>query len=171
VHARPVAALPALALALVACTGAGAAPAVDPVVPTVPRPLTSVPAPGPSDLEDVEAAYLRSWAVYARAVGHADPSGLPRAFAGSALVLKRREVERLRQAGEGIRVRVRHHPEVALLDADTAVVTDVLENHMVRIDARSRRPLEADPEDRLTRAYTLRREAGTWKVTEAVALG
>ena len=41
---------------------------------------------------------------------------------------------------------------------------------MVRVDARTRRPLEADPDDRLTRAYTLRLEGGTWKVTEAVAL-
>ena len=41
---------------------------------------------------------------------------------------------------------------------------------MVRVDARTRQPVEPDPANRLTRAYTLREEDGTWKVTEAVAL-
>jgi hypothetical protein len=76
----------------------------------------------------------------------------------------------LDRAGAAIRVRVVHHAEVALIDAETAVVTDAFENHMVRVDARTRRPLEPDPDDRLTRAYTLRLEGGTWKVTDAVAL-
>ena len=117
------------------------------------------------------AAYHRSWAVYTEAVARVEPAGLPEAFAGSALVLRRREVERLRRAGEAIRVRVTHRPEVVLVDADTAVVTDVLDNHMVRVDHRTGRPREPDPDDVLTRAYTLRREGGLWKVTEAVALG
>ena len=68
-------------------------------------------------------------------------------------------------------MRVAHHLEVALVDAETAVVTDVLDNHMVRVDARTGRALESDPDGTLTRAYTLRREGGTWKVTDAVALG
>jgi hypothetical protein len=145
-------------------TGSGSA-----VVPTVP-PATSAPAPSRTVLDDVRAAYDRSWAVYAAAVGRTDTSLLDRAFAGPALVIKQREVAGLRRAGEAIRVRVRHHLDVALIDAETAVVTDVLENHMVRVDARTREPVEADPANRLTRAYTLRQEDGTWKVTEAVAL-
>ena len=160
-------------LALLVLPGcAASASAADPVssvMPTAP-PATLTPAPPASILDEVREAYDRSWAVYAAAVGRVDPSRLPDAFAGPALVLKRGEVARLLAAGEAIRVRVRHHLDVALVDADTAVVTDVLENHMVRVDARTRRPLEADPDDRLTRAYTLRREGGTWKVTEAVAL-
>jgi len=153
---------------LLGCT-ADASATGTPVHPTVPA-ATLAPAPPRSVLEEVRAAYDRSWAVYAAAVGRVDPSGLPRAFADSALVLRRREVAALERDGTAIRVRVRHHAEVAMVDAETAIVTDVLENHMVRVDARTRRPLEPDPDDRLTRAYTLRRLGGTWKVTEAVAL-
>jgi hypothetical protein len=137
--------------------------------PTLP-PATLAPAPPGSVLDDVRDAYDRSWAVYAAAVGRVDASGLPRAFDDSALILKRREVAALAREGAAIRVRVRHHAEVALVDAETAVVTDVLENHMVRVDADTREPLEPDPADQLTRAYTLRLRGGTWKVTEAVAL-
>lgn len=124
-----------------------------------------------SVLEEVEAAYRRSWAVYADAVGRVDGSRLAEAFGASALILRRREVEALRRAGQAITVRVTHDLEVTLVDAVTAVVTDVLGNHMVRVDGRTGRPLEPDPDSTLTRAYTLRREGGTWKVTEAVALG
>ncbi len=124
-----------------------------------------------SVLEEVEAAYRRSWAVYADAVGRVDDSRLAEAFGASALILRRREVDALRRAGQAITVRVTHDLEVALVDAVTAVVTDVLGNHMVRLDSRTGRPLEPDPDNTLTRAYTLRREGGTWKVTEAVALG
>jgi hypothetical protein len=157
-------------LVLPACAAdASASSAGVDVQPTVP-PATLAPAPPRTVLQEVRAAYDRSWAVYARAVGRADPSGLGAAFAGPALTLRTREVAALRYAGEVVRVRVAHHAEVALVDAETAVVTDVLENHMVRLDAATGRPLEADPANRLTRAYTLREEAGTWKVTEAVAL-
>ena len=128
------------------------------------------PAPPMAVVDEVRAAYDRSWVVYADAVGQSDPSGLPTAFAGPALTLKRREVAALARDGAALLVRVTHHAEVALIDAETAVVTDVLENHMVRVDAATRRALEPDPDDRLTRAYTLRLEDGTWKVTEAVAL-
>ena len=156
---------------LLGCTASASAarPATSGVTPTVP-PATLAPAPPPSILDEVRDAYDRSWDVYAAAVGRGDGSRLGEAFAGPALVLKRQEVARLRAAGAAIRVRVRHHLDVALVDAETAVVTDVLENHMVRVDARTRQPVEADPDDRLTRASTLRMEGGTWKVTEAVAL-
>ena len=141
----------------------------DPVRPTVPT-VGLAPAPPVSVIDDVRAAYDRSWAVYAAAVGRVDASGLRRAFADSALVLRRREVVGLARDGAAVRVRVTHHAEVVLVDAETAIVTDVLDNHMVRVDARTRRPLEADPADQLTRAYTLRLQHGTWKVTEAAAL-
>jgi hypothetical protein len=156
-------------LMLVGCARAAADPSATGAAPTVP-PATLAPTPPMSTLGEVRDAYDRSWAVYAAAVGRVDPSRLGEAFAGPALVLERAEVVRLRAAGAAIRVRVRHHPDVALVDADTAVVTDALEDHMVRVAARTRRPLEADPNDRVTRAFTLRREGGTWKVTESVAL-
>jgi hypothetical protein len=139
--------------------------------PTVPPTVATTPAVVPTLAEDVEAAYLRAWRVYAEAVGRQDASRLHRAFAASALALKRDEVADLRRRGLAIRVDVRHHLEVALLDGRTAVVTDLVGNHMVLIDARTRRPVEPDPDDVLARAYTLRLLGGTWKVTEAVALG
>ncbi len=153
---------------LLGCT-ADASATSSPVRPTAP-PATLAPAPPASAVDEVRAAYARSWAVYTAAVGRLDPSVLPRAFADSALLLRRREVAALTRDGTAIRVRVGHHADVALIDAETAIVTDVLDNHMVLVDARSRQPLEPDPDDRLTRAYTLRRLGGTWKVTEAVAL-
>ncbi len=159
-----------LTLAGAGCaTGAGAANGrlAEPTIP----PSTMAPAPPLSVLDEVEAAYRRSWAVYADAVGRVDTSHLAEAFGDRALGLRRREVAGLRRAGEAIAVRVAHHLEVALVDAETAVVTDVLDNHMVRVDARTGRALESDPDGTLTRAYTLRREGGTWKVTDAVALG
>ena len=159
-------------LVLAGCSAPAAATAGAPVVhPTVPTtsPATD-PGPGPGTVARVRAAYLTSWDAYAAAVGRGDAGLLDRAFAGPALVLKRREVAALVAAGEAIRVRVVHHAEVTLIDERTAVVTDVIENHMVRVDARTRRALEPDPAGRLTRASTLRREDGTWKVTEAVAL-
>jgi hypothetical protein len=158
----------AVLLAAAAGCAADAAATGAPVVPTVPP--TTVAVPDRSVPDEVRAAYLRSWTTYARAVGTVDAAGLPAAFAGPALTLREQEVERLRRAGEAVRVRVVNHAEVALVDGETAVVTDTLENHMVRVDAATGRPLEPDPGGQLTRAYTLRREDGTWKVTEAVAL-
>lgn len=158
-----------LVLAGPACTrGAGASPSgAGPTVADPPRATT----PALPVVAEIEAAYLRSWAVYAAAVGRVDPGHLPTAFADSALTLKRREVAGLRRSGHALRVRVGHDPEIVLIDAVTAVVTDRLRNHTVLVDARTRRPLEPDPRQILTRAYTLRRDGGPWKVTEAVALG
>ena len=149
---------------------AGAASSGRRVEPTVPAP-TVAPAPPMSVLDEVEAAYRHSWAIYADAVGRVDGSRLADAFGASALILRQREIAALRRAGEAVTVRVDHHLDVVLVDAETAVVTDVLDNHMVRVDARTGRALEPDPDGTLTRAYTLRQEGGTWKVTEAVALG
>ena len=160
---------PALLLLSLVLVGSGCAADAGPpppgrtAGPTVPAP-TVAPAPPLAALDEVEAAYRRSWAVYADAMGRLDASDLAEASGASALVVRLR-------AGEAVRVRVTHDLEVALVDAVTAVVTDVLGNHMVRVDARTGRPLEPDPGGTLTRAYTLRREGGTWKVTEAVALG
>ncbi len=168
---RPVLLFLALTLLGGGCATDAGAQAGRPVVePTVPPP-TVAPAPPPSVLEEVEAAYRRSWVVYAAAVGRVDPAPLAEAFGASALTLRRREVEALRRAGEAVAVEVTHDLEIVLVDAETAVVTDVLDNHMVRVDARTGQALEPDPGGTLTRAYTLREEAGTWKVTEAVALG
>ena len=157
-------------LVLLGCAAdASASSAADPVRPTVPT-VGLAPAPPASVLDDVRAAYDRSWAVYAAAVGRVDASDLRRAFADSALILRRREVAGRARDGAAVRVRVTHHADGVLVDAETAIVTDVLDNHMVRVDAETRRPLEPDPADQLTRAYTLRLQGGTWKVTEAAAL-
>lgn len=162
-------AIAALVATAAACGRAEATPGPL-VVPTTP-PATLAPAPDRSVPAQVEAAYRRAWATYAEAVGRLDPGVLDRAFAGPALTLRRAEVAALRAAGEAIRVRVGHDLEVALVDPETAVVTDVLDNHMVRVDAETGRALEPDPASRLTRATTLRLQDGSWKVTEAVALG
>ena len=167
---RPALLLLVLTLAGAGCASDAAATSSGRLVePTVP-PTTAAPALPVSVLDVVEAAYRRSWAVYADAMGRVDASRLAEAFGASALILRQREVAALRRAGEAVSVRVDHHLDVVLVDAQTAVVTDVLDNHMVRVDARTGQPLEPDPGGTLTRAYTLREEDGTWKVTEAVAL-
>ena len=157
----------ALLVLVGACSADAAAEAPGPP-PTAPA---TAPPSVPADVTDrVEAAYRRAWDVYADAVGRLDPARLPTAFAGPALTLRRGEVADLARRGEAIRVRVVHHLDVAMVDPGTALVTDALDNHMVRVDRRTGRPIEPDPDDVVVRATTLRQEDGTWLVTEIAAL-
>ncbi len=164
-------ALSLLVVGATACGGdAGATPG-PPLEPTIPVVADrGAPPSARSVRAEVAAAYRRAWSVYRRAVGGPDAGPLPLAFSGPALALKRAEVADLARQGQAVRVEVVHHPEITLVDERTALVTDRLENHMVLVDADTRRPLEPDPDDVLVRAYTLRRHRGTWTVTEAVAL-
>ena len=161
--------------ALAACrSGAGASPPAPAPGPTAPpvggAAATTTAALPTSPREQVEAAYLRSWAAYARAVATRDPPGLEQAYGGRALELVRSEVIRRRAENRPARARVDHDYTIRLRDADTATVIDGYLSHQVRIDPATGRAIEPDPRERRLEAYTLRRIGDDWLVTEVVGL-
>jgi hypothetical protein len=116
--------------------------------------------------EEVEAAYLKSWDVYAKAVRELDPSGLEEAYAKDALQTVRDEVARLASDGTPIRVDVTHAPAlvVEFLRPDAAVVFDAYVNRSVLIDGTTGEPLEEPDGKTIQEAYQLERVDGLWKV-------
>ena len=115
--------------------------------------------------EEVEAAYLKSWDVYAKAVRDLDPSGLEEAYAKQSLDTVRDEVLRLADENTPIDVDVEHSELVVeFLRADAAVVFDAYVNRSVLLDGATGRPLE-EPDGRTIReSYQLERLDGAWKV-------
>jgi hypothetical protein len=114
--------------------------------------------------EEVEAAYLRSWEVYAEAVLELDPSGLEETYAERALQVERDEVARLKAANTPVRVRVEHDYSIAMTGNDRALVTDAYVNHSVLLDPSNGEPAEPDPNKQVTDLYAMRVIGGKWKV-------
>jgi hypothetical protein len=128
--------------------------------------LTTPPSTEAPTVEDeVEAAYLRSWEVYAEAVLELDPSGLEESYAGTALQVERDEVARLKGANTPVRVRVDHDYSIAMTGDDKAIVTDAYVNHSVLLDPSTRTPSEPDPNKQVTDLFAMTRIGGKWKVT------
>lgn len=117
--------------------------------------------------DEVEAAYLRSWDLYARAVREFDPAGLEGVYADDALLVVLREVERRRAELRPARVEVEHSYRVQLLGAGRAVVFDTYLNHSVALDHASGQAVEEDPNEVLTEAFTFERRDGAWMLTSA----
>ena len=130
---------------------------------TTSRPSTTSTSVARTPEEEVEAAYLRSWDVYAKAVRELDPSGLEESYTGDALDLVREEVEERSNDGRRSRVEVDHDYQITLIDESTAGVFDTYRNHSVLVD-NSGEPVEADPNEVITEIYTMRRVDGGWKV-------
>lgn len=130
------------------------------------RPSTTSVALTPE--QEVEAAYLRSWDVYAKAVRELDPAGLEAAYTAEALETVRREVERYASANTPVRVAVEHQIAVQLLDDGTAAVFDTYVNHSVFVDPATGEPTEEDTAQTVNETYALRREGGRWKVASIV---
>jgi hypothetical protein len=123
---------------------------------------TSTPA---TPEEEVEAAYLRSWEVYAKAVRELDPSGLEESYARDSLETVRAEVERLADANTPIRVDVLHGELVIeFLEKDVAVVFDAYINRSVLLDGSTGEPIEEPQEKTLREAYQMERLEEEWKV-------
>jgi hypothetical protein len=116
--------------------------------------------------QEVEAAYLRSWDVYAKAVRDLDPSGLEESYADAALELERNEVADLVAANTPVRVQVEHKYSINVVDSTHAVVFDRYRNHSVLLDAKTGHPAEPDPDNEIAQTYALRRIDGKWKVTQ-----
>jgi hypothetical protein len=131
--------------------------------------LTTPPSTEAPTVEDeVEAAYLRSWEVYAEAVLELDPSGLEESYAGTALQTVAAEVARRRADRRPARVRVDHDLSVRVVNSTTAIVIDRYTNHSVRLDPDSLEPVEPDPNEQITESYNLTRAEERWKVSGIV---
>ena len=132
------------------------------------RPSTTSSSVALTPEQEVEAAYLRSWDVYAKAVRELDPAGLEAAYTAEALETVRREVERYANANTPVRVAVEHQIAVQLLDDGTAAVFDTYVNHSVFVDPATGEPTEKDTAQTVNETYSLRREGGRWKVASIV---
>ncbi len=129
---------------------------------------TTTTAFDPASVEgQVEAAYLRSWDVYAEAVYNLelDEAALAEVYAGPSLETRRREIEDRIAAGRAALVRVDHDYQVVPVDSTTAAVVDQFLNHQVLIDPDTKVPIDDDPNERLVVNFQLKLIDGSWRVT------
>ncbi|MGK2947182.1 MAG: hypothetical protein ACSLFP_01290 [Acidimicrobiales bacterium] len=136
-------------------------------------PSTTTTAFDPASLEgEVEAAYLRSWEVYADAVYdlELDEAALAEVYADEHLETKRNEIEGRIADGRAALVLVEHDYTIEFVDNQTAVIIDVYVNHQVLIDPDTKEPVEADPNERLVDATTARLIDGEWLMTDLTRL-
>jgi hypothetical protein len=115
----------------------------------------------------VEAAYLRSWDVYADAVYHLqlDEQALAEVYAEEGLENIRAEIEGRIVERRAAHVAVDHNYQVVITNEAIASVIDQIVNHQILIDPETKEPLEPDPNDRQVLNFVMRRIGDTWKVT------
>jgi hypothetical protein len=148
-----------VALGAVACSDGGSdGPSASLTTP----PSTEVPTVE----EEVEAAYLRSWDVYAEAMLELDPGGLSDSYATPQLERTRADVLDRKSDGRPVRITVEHDYRIAELRDDSALVVDRYRNHSVLLDPDSKDPVEPDPNELIVEQYTLRKVSGEWKVVD-----
>lgn len=166
-----------LALAVAACSS-NDADAVSTTTTTASRATTTTTVPeretsttttefDPASVEgQVEAAYLKSWDVYADAVYNLelDEQALATVYADPLLAVRRDEISRRISDRSAALVAIDHGYRVEMTGTDTAVVIDTYRNHQVLIDPVTKEPTEPDPNDELIDAFTLRRSDGRWFV-------
>jgi hypothetical protein len=114
--------------------------------------------------QEVEAAYLKSWDVYAKAVRTFDVSGLRSIYSGTALNTVANEVARLKRNSTPVKVAVDHDYHVQVVEPGHAIVVDSYVNHSVFVDPVSGEPTEPDPHETLVETYTVRDVEGSWMV-------
>lgn len=134
---------------------------------------TTTTAYDPAVVEgQVEAAYLKSWDVYAEAVYNLelDEQALAEVYAEEHLETKRDEIARRIEEGRASWVRIEHDYTIQLVDPTTAIVVDHYKNHQVLIDPESKEPREPDPNADVVDAITLKYATGGWKVTRIEGL-
>lgn len=120
----------------------------------------------------VEAAYLKSWDVYAEAVYdlHLDEAALAEVFTGEHLETKRSEIQARIDEGRASWVRVEHSYTIQLVDDETAIVIDRYRNHQVLIDPETKVATEEDPDVEVVVAVTVRLAGGRWQVSRIEGL-
>jgi hypothetical protein len=157
----------AFAGALAACGGGGGS---TPSATLATTPTTARTTTTQSVEAQVEAAYLKSWDVYADAVRTFDTSKLATVYTDKALTLRLDEVARLRADDTPARTVVTHRiTKIDLLKPGEAVVHDDYENHSVLLDGKTGAPIEKDPNAVVSRQYAMRNVEGVWKVWLVVA--
>lgn len=135
---------------------------------------TTTTAYDPAAIEgQVEAAYLRSWDVYADAVYNLelDEAALAEVFADEHLETKRNEISSRIDEGRAAHVLIDHDYTIQLVDEATAVIIDQYVNHQVLIDPSTKEPVEDDPNETVADAVTLKLIDGAWRVTRIEELG
>lgn len=169
----------ALALLLTGCSGddtdAGSTTTAAPTTTTESTSTTPPERPAsttttafdPASVEgEVEAAYLRSWDVYAEAVYNLelDEEALAEVYADPLLSVLADEIRGRIDDGRASLVDVEHDYQVEMTGNDTAAVIDSYLNHQVLIDPVTKGPVEADPDMQIIDAFTLRLVDGSWLV-------
>jgi hypothetical protein len=169
----------ALAVAVASCTG-GDDPESAPTTTTGEPTSTTTTAPerlasttttafDPSSVEGaVEAAYLRSWDVYADAVYdlELDEPALAEVYAGVSLRNLVNEIRDRATQRRAALVRVEHNYEITVTAPTSAVVVDAYRNHQVLVDAVTKVPLEADPNEEMLYSFSMTLVDGRWHVTK-----
>jgi hypothetical protein len=167
-----------LALAVIGCADGGDDAASTTTVAERTTTSTTVPeraasttttAYDPAAVEgQVEAAYLRSWDVYADAVYHLrlDEASLKEVYADPLLGVLVTELEERARDGRAAFVRVDHDYTIEVTGPEMAIVVDRYVNHQVLIDPATKRPTEDDPNSVIVEAFTLRLADGTWRVVD-----
>jgi hypothetical protein len=131
---------------------------------TAAPPTTTTPTAPPTPGGEVEAAYLRSWEVYADAMLRLDPARLPEVYTGAALDTRRSEIADLTSLRTPARMRVEHDYEVVVVDDTNALVLERYRDHSVLLDGTTMQPLGPDPDQTVSREYVLRKEVDGWRV-------
>ena len=122
----------------------------------------------PTPEQEVEAAYLRSWDVYAKAVRTFDTSELASAYVDGALQTVQAEVERLAAAKTPLIVKVTHDAHVQIVDEGQALVRDRYVNRNYRVDADGK-PLDpTDDPGTYQETYQMKRSGEAWLVMRIV---
>lgn len=126
---------------------------------------TTTYAPGSVEGQ-VEAAYLKSWDVYADAVYnlHLDEAALAEVYADPYLSTVRSEIQRRIQEGNASQVDIDQRYSVHVVDATTASIVDQYRNHQVRVDPETKVRVEQDPDEEITDLVTLHLIGGAWRV-------
>lgn len=129
---------------------------------------TTTTALDPATVEgQVEAAYLRSWDVYADAVYNLelDEEAFAAIYAEPYLSTVRNELQDRIVEGRAAYVIVDHDYTIQVLDPSTAVVADRYRNHQVLIDPETKEPIEPDPDEPVLDVVTVRLIEGTWRIS------
>ena len=117
--------------------------------------------------QEVEAAYLRSWDVFAKAALELDSTGLEHSYGGPALDVVVEEINELKSAGTPVRYEVEHDYDIHVAsDGELAEVRDSYVNHSVLLDPATGEPAEPDPNKVLHEVYLMQRIEGEWKVVD-----
>lgn len=130
------------------------------------RPVsTTTTAFDPASTEGaVEAAYLRSWDVYADAVYNLDldEAALAQVYAEDLLDVRRAEIRSRVDEQRASFVLIEHDYRIDLTGDDTALIIDKYVNHQVLIDPDTKDPVEDDPNAPIVDAFSAKRVGTTW---------